>query len=143
MVINFKNSDFCKLLRLPVSSILKIQKNPLGMLILRQKSFLISYPPFKNSTTRIAIVERKTDDAEWTVSNFSATSSTVLTWNQRPSYYTIIILIRISIEISMYLKIISISSLKQSRKTNMLDSATPAYPCLSLPTTSPQYTKNM
>ena len=36
LIINFKNSDFCKLLRLPISPILKI---PLGMLILRQ-SFL-------------------------------------------------------------------------------------------------------
>ena len=33
--INFKNFDFCKLL----SPILKIQKFPLGMLVLRQKSF--------------------------------------------------------------------------------------------------------
>ena len=33
------NSEFYKLLRLPVSPILKIQKFPLGMLILSQKSF--------------------------------------------------------------------------------------------------------
>ena len=54
-IINFKTSDFCKLLRLPVSPILKIQSFPLGMLILMQKIFLILYPPFEKSTTRIAI----------------------------------------------------------------------------------------
>ena len=31
--------NFCMLLSLPISPILKIQKIPLGMLILRQKSF--------------------------------------------------------------------------------------------------------
>ena len=51
------------------------------------------------------------------------------------------ILIRISIEVSMYLKIISISD-KVGKWICMLDSATPTYPCLSLPTTSPQYPKN-
>ena len=35
-IINFKNSDFCKLLRLPVSSILKIQIYPFCILILMQ-----------------------------------------------------------------------------------------------------------
>ena len=54
-IINFKNSDLCKLLRLPVSPILKVQKFPFGMLILRQKIFLILYLPFENSSTRIAI----------------------------------------------------------------------------------------
>ena len=54
-IINFKNSDFCKLLMLPVSPILKIQNFPLGMSILRQNS-LILYPLFENSTTRIAII---------------------------------------------------------------------------------------
>ena len=34
-----KNSDFSKLLRPQVNPIFKIQKNPFGMLILRQKSF--------------------------------------------------------------------------------------------------------
>ena len=38
-MINFKNSDFCKLLRLPISPILKIQSFPSGMLIFIQKSF--------------------------------------------------------------------------------------------------------
>ena len=33
---------------------LKIQPFSLGMLILMQKVFLILYPPFENSTTRIA-----------------------------------------------------------------------------------------
>ena len=78
-------------------------------------------------------MERKTDDAEWTVSNFSATFSTVLTWNQRPSYYTIIILIRISIEISMYLKIISISSLNKVGKRICLTQPPPLiHACLCL-----------
>ena len=43
-IIKFKNFDFCKPLRLPISPILKIQKFPLGMLIL------------KNSTTGNAII---------------------------------------------------------------------------------------
>ena len=38
-IINFKSSDFCKLLRLPASPILKIQKFPLGMLIFMQNPF--------------------------------------------------------------------------------------------------------
>ena len=55
------NSEFYKLLRLPVSPILKIQIFPLGMLILRH-FFLILYPSFENPTTCIAImkVEGKT-----------------------------------------------------------------------------------
>ena len=36
---NIQLCDFCKLLRLPASPILKIQKFPLGMLILMQKPF--------------------------------------------------------------------------------------------------------
>ena len=55
-IINFKNSDFYKLLWLPVSPILKIQKLPLGMMILRQNIFPILCPPLENSTTRIAIL---------------------------------------------------------------------------------------
>ena len=46
-MINFKNSDFCKLLRLPISPILKIQKFPLGILILSQKSFYFPIPRLK------------------------------------------------------------------------------------------------
>ena len=40
----FSNSDFCKLLRLPISSILKNQKFPLGELIFMQKPFLFGIP---------------------------------------------------------------------------------------------------
>ena len=54
-ILNFKNYDFCKLLRLAVSPILKIQKFPLGMLIVRTKIFLILHTPFENSTTLTAI----------------------------------------------------------------------------------------
>ena len=50
-----KTVIFCKLLRLPASPILKNQKFPLGMLILRKKIFLILYTPFENPTTRTAI----------------------------------------------------------------------------------------
>jgi hypothetical protein len=49
-IINFKNSDVCKLVRLPISPILKIQQFPLGMLI-----FLILYPWSWNSITENAI----------------------------------------------------------------------------------------
>ena len=38
-IFYFKNCDFCNLLRLPASPILKIQKFPVGMLILMQKPF--------------------------------------------------------------------------------------------------------
>ena len=49
-IINFKNSDFCKILRLP-SPILKVWYFPLGMLILflMQKILLILYPWSWNS----------------------------------------------------------------------------------------------
>ena len=43
----FKDSDFFKVLRLPVSPILKIKKISLGMLILRQKSFQFYIPRLK------------------------------------------------------------------------------------------------
>ena len=35
---------------------LKIYEFPMGMLIFRQKYFLILYPPLENSTTSIAIM---------------------------------------------------------------------------------------
>ena len=41
--------------QLAINPKLKIQLFPLGMLILMQKIFLILYPPFEKSTTRIAI----------------------------------------------------------------------------------------
>ena len=50
-IINFKNSDFCKLLRLPISPILKNQWFHLGMLIFFAKIFLILYPWPWNSIT--------------------------------------------------------------------------------------------
>ena len=43
-IIKFKNSDFCKLLRLPISPILKIQYFPLGKLIFMKKPFLFCIP---------------------------------------------------------------------------------------------------
>ena len=46
-IINFKNSDFCKLMRLPISPKFKIQKFPFGMLILRQKSYKFCTPRLK------------------------------------------------------------------------------------------------
>ena len=50
------NSDFCKLLRLPISPILKIQSFPFGYVDFYAKIILILYTPFENSTTRIAIL---------------------------------------------------------------------------------------
>ena len=54
-IINFKSSDFCKLLRLPASPILKIQKFSFGYVDFYAKSFLILYPSLENSTTPTVI----------------------------------------------------------------------------------------
>ena len=54
-IINFKTSDFCKLLRLPINPILKIQLFSFGYVDFYEKIFLFLYTPFENFTTRIAI----------------------------------------------------------------------------------------
>jgi hypothetical protein len=60
MIFDIENwlwkSNFGIFLQLAINPKLKIQQFPFGMLILRQKILLILYPPFENSTTRIAIV---------------------------------------------------------------------------------------
>ena len=53
-MINFKNSDFCKLLRVPISSILKIQSFHLTTVDFWPKIFLILYLSLENSTTSTA-----------------------------------------------------------------------------------------
>ena len=55
-IFNFKNCDFCMLLRLPASPILKVQKFPLVYVDSFAKTFLILYPSLENSTTPIAIL---------------------------------------------------------------------------------------
>ena len=58
--INFQITLFPKMmpnfLHLPITPILKMQWFPLGMFESKAKIFLILYPPFENSTTRIAIL---------------------------------------------------------------------------------------
>ena len=63
-IINFKNSDFCKLLRLPVSPILKIQYFHLTTVDFYAKTFPILYPCLENSTTgnAIAYIDQKISD---------------------------------------------------------------------------------
>ena len=52
-IINFKSSDFCKLLTLPISPILKIQYFPLGTLIFRHNCFYFCTPLHENLNNRL------------------------------------------------------------------------------------------
>ena len=63
LVLEFSNVGYKirKIMRLPVSPILKIKKIPLGMLIIRQQIFLILYHPFENLTTCIVKLCVQTD----------------------------------------------------------------------------------
>ena len=56
VIINLKNTDFCKLLRLPVSPIIRIQYFHLTTVDFYAKTFPILHPCLENSTTGIAIV---------------------------------------------------------------------------------------
>ena len=59
-IINFKNSDFCKLLRLPISPIFNFQNSIIsfGYVDFYAKIFLILYPWSWNSITGNAIMSR-------------------------------------------------------------------------------------